>query len=326
MIKKQGQEGSPFDKEFEVTREVRDVNDRAWTLGCSDIGAVYDASTYKSSRDVALAYKGMAPEPTTEQLVAFEWGHDLEPMIAELIKKHYGLKLKESRFRYLCKEEPRLGCHPDRLVIGDPSKAVEIKSSSAFDSARWGEADSDMVPYDYLLQCYGYFICMPKIETVYLFRFSNNRLTRYIISRPENATLKGIVSHLTEWMDKVEKGWMPTPKTFREAIKAWSPKDGTKEAPEQILDIVSDYNACNDEIKKIEEKQDLLKLSIVKYLEEQGVNGLYDGASNKNVCTYTTVERASIDSKMLKEKYPTIAEECTKTTEFSQLKINRPRK
>ncbi len=309
-----------------ANREVRDVNDRAGTLGCSDIGAIFNASTYKTSRDVALAYKGEAPEPTMEQEIAFQMGHLLEPMIAELVKALYGMKLKESRFRYLCKEEPRLGCHPDRLVIGDQTTAVEIKSSSAFDTGRWGDADSDAVPYDYLLQCYGYFICMPKVEKVYLFRFSNNRLTRYIINRPEGKVLSGIVAHLTEWMDKVEEGWMPEPKTYREAIKAWTPKDGTAEAPERIMDIIADYNECADEIKKLEEKQEIMKLSIVKYLEENSVSGLYDAGSNKGVCTYSTMQRSSVDSKMLKDRYPAIAEECTKTSSFNQLKINRPKR
>lgn len=309
-----------------ILREVRDVSDRKGTLGCSDIGAIYDASTYKSARDIALAYKGEAPEPTLEQAIAFEMGHDLEPMIAELIKKHYGMKLREARYRYLCLKEPRLGCHPDRLVIGNSTEAVEIKSSSAFDNARWGEPDSDMVPYDYLLQCYGYFICIPKVETVYLFRFSNNRLTRYIIRRPAESVLNGIVEHLTEWMDKVESGWMPEPRTFKEAIKAWAPQDGTGEANNSLLQIVAEYNSYSDEIKQIEEKQELLKLSIVKYLEEHKLAGLYDASTNKNVCMYSEISRSSIDSKLLKEKYPEIAEECTRVAKFNQLKINKPRK
>ena len=309
-----------------TTREVRDVNDRVGTLGCSDIGAVFNASTYKSAREVALAYKGEASEPTLEQEIAFKMGHLLEPMIADLIKKLYGMRLKESRFRYLCKDESRLGCHPDRLVVGDQTTAVEIKSSSAFDTSRWGDADSDEVPYDYLLQCYGYFICIPKVERVYLFRFSNNRLTRYIINRPEDKVLNGIVAHLTDWMNKVEEGWMPEPKTYKEAIKAWSPKDGTAEAPSQIMDIIADYNACADEIKKIEEKQEIMKLSIVKYLEENKINGLYDSNSNKNICTYSTASRLGIDSKLLKEKYPEIADECSKLTIFNQLKITKPKK
>lgn len=308
-----------------MKKEVRDVNDRVGTLGCSDIGAVYDASTYRTSRDVALAYRGEAPAPTEEQELAFQMGHLLEPMVAELIKSLYGMKLKGSKFRYLCAEEPRLGCHPDRLVIGDNSTAVEIKTSSAFDNARWGEEDTDEIPYDYLLQCYGYFICLKNIKRVYLFRFSNNRLTRYTINRPEETVLKGIVSYLTEWMNKVESGWMPNPKTYAEAVKVWKPTEGSAEATEEIktkLGQILFYTAAESEAKK---KKEDLKAEVVNYLNDNKVNALYDGAG-VNLCNYGLVKKSSIDTDMLSEKYPNIAEECSKDASYNQLRVSKPKK
>lgn len=308
-----------------MTTEKRSVNDRKGVLGCSDIGAVYDASTYKSARDVAEAFLGKEKAVTPEQQMAFDMGHALEPVVADLITRFYGIRLRSTQNRYLCKAEPRLGCHPDRFVKGHNDQAVEIKTSSAFDSGRWGEADSDEVPYDYLLQCYGYFICIPRISLVYLFRFSNNRLTRYIIHRPEQSVLDGIVAHLTEWMDKVTSGWMPEPRSYREAVRAFSPKEGSAEAPEGILTVISQYNGLSEQIKAMEDKQDILKLSLVKFLEEASASSLYDPSRGKTVCTYQKIERTSVDSKKLAELYPSIAEECSKTSEYNQLKISKAR-
>lgn len=309
-----------------MATEKRSVSDRIGVLGCSDIGAIYNASPYKTARDVAKTYLGEDEKNITpKQQEALNWGHWLEPHVADLIKQVYGMRLKETQNRYLYKKDPRFGCHPDRFVIGHPDEAVEIKTSTAFDMGRWGEEDTDEVPYDYLLQCYGYYICIPRLNKVYLFRFSNNRLTRYIIRRPEQSVLDEIGAHLTEWMDKVDSGWLPEVRKFDEAVKEFIPREGSAEAPAEIMALLGEYSGYSDQIKMIEQKQEIIKLSLLKYLEDQKVSTLYDPDYNKSVCSYVKVERSSIDSKKLKEELPEIAETYTKITAYNQLKISKPK-
>ena len=135
--------------------------------------------------------------------------------------------------------------------------------------------------------------------------------------------LDGIGKHLTEWMDKVDSGWLPEVRKFDEAVKEFIPREGSAEAPAEIMALLSEYNGCSAKIKEIEQKQEIIKLSLLKYLEEQKVSALYDPQCNKSVCSYVKVERSSIDSKKLKEELPEIAETYTKVTAYNQLKINK---
>ena len=72
----------------------------------------------------------------------------------------YCMNVRAMKYVIGCVNGLWLICHPDRLAVGtvDGKKvAVEIKSSSAFDS-RWGDEGSDEIPMDYLCQSQGYFI------------------------------------------------------------------------------------------------------------------------------------------------------------------------
>ena len=164
----------------------RAVNDHKGVIGGSSLGATLGLSKYQSKHDVWLAWKGVEREVTKEQQEIFGMGHALEDFIAKQAEKKYGVKVKKTSFAYVHPQYDWLICHPDRLVVGkiDGKRVgMEIKSSSSYDD-RWGEVDTSEVPMDYLCQCHDYIMC-DVCDVVWLIRFSNNRLTRYIITKDE---------------------------------------------------------------------------------------------------------------------------------------------
>ncbi len=306
----------------QLIKVKRDVDDRQGYLGGSSWGAALGMSVYKTPYDVAQEYIGNKKEVSEETQAIFDMGHELEGFIASQVERIYGLKLRRSNYLYISSRDNRLGCHPDRMVVG-LNEAVEIKSSSAYDSGRWGADGTDEVPYDYLVQCYSYMECI-GVEKVHLFRFSNNRITHYIVNRPDASVLDSIVEKLKRFMDNCDKGIMPAPESYSEACDIWEPKEGAVEADLDIHNLVQQYNALSAEAKDIDKQMDAIKLELLRKLNEAEASSAYDVATGSYLVTYTTTVRNSLDSKALQKDLPEIAEKYMKTTTYSQMRVGKP--
>lgn len=286
-----------------VIRIVRDVNDRKGIIGGSTIGAILGLSTYKSEYDAYLDYIGQPKEVTEVQQAIFDMGHELEGFIAKQIERVYGIKLKATKYAYVHPVCTQLICHPDRLVTGlvDGKRiGVEIKSSSAYDSKRWGDADSDQIPMDYLCQCHSY-IMTNVCDEVWLVRFSNNRLTRYIISKDEDIE-DNILKQVITWIDKVDHGYVPQITDYRTATKVFSnDTENDVEADADITETVMQWREIQKELKEREMQADILKAKIVEYMKDKKVLKSKEG---DKLATYSKMVRQTFDSKAFQKDYP----------------------
>ena len=286
-----------------VIKVVRDVNDRKGIIGGSDIGGVLGLSTYKSEYDVYLDYIGQPKEVTEVQQAIFDMGHELEGFIAKQIERVYKVKLKATKYAYVHPVCVQLICHPDRLVTGlvDGKRiGVEIKSSSAYDSKRWGDADTDEIPMDYLCQCHSY-IMTNVCDEVWLFRFSNNRLTRYIITRDEEIE-DNILKQVITWIDKVEHGYVPEITNYRTATKVFNNNtEDDIEADDDITETVIEWREIQKEIKEREMQADILKAKIVEYMKDKKVLKNKEG---DKLATYSKIVKQSFDTKAFQKDYP----------------------
>lgn len=286
-----------------VIKVVRDVNDRKGIIGGSDVGGVLGLSTYKSEYDVYLDYIGQPKEVTEVQQAIFDMGHELEGFIAKQIERVYKVKLKATKYAYVHPVCVQLICHPDRLVTGlvDGKRiGVEIKSSSAYDSKRWGDADTDEIPMDYLCQCHSY-IMTNVCDEVWLFRFSNNRLTRYIITRDEEIE-DNILKQVITWIDKVEHGYVPEITNYRTATKVFNNNtEDDIEADDDITETVIEWREIQKEIKEREMQADILKAKIVEYMKDKKVLKNKEG---DKLATYSKIVKQSFDTKAFQKDYP----------------------
>ena len=284
----------------------RAVNDHKGVIGGSSLGATLGLSKYQSKHDVWLAWKGVEREVTKEQQEIFDMGHALEDFIAKQAEKKYGVKVKKTSLAYVHPQYDWLICHPDRLVVGkiDGKRVgMEIKSSSSYDD-RWGEVDTSEVPLDYLCQCHDYIMC-DVCDEVWLIRFSNNRLTRYIIKKDEELE-EMILSQAAEELSKWERGEEPVIEDFEEAKSYYS--SSTKddiEATDEILKMAKELKALKNQSKEIEEKSDVLKAKIISFMKDK--KRLVDHFGEK-LFTYTLIEQTKFDSAKLKEQKPDLYE------------------
>lgn len=302
----------------------RDVGDRQGIIGCSQIGAALGVSTYQSPFDVWCAFTGRERTFTPEEQEILDMGHELEGFIADQIVRIYSkklatdLKLRRVNGAYVHPDHDWFICHPDRELVGrykGKKIGIEIKSSSAYDSGRWGKEDTDEIPYDYMCQCYGYMMCH-DYDDVWLFRYSNNRLTRYIIPRNEDMQDK-ILAQLVQFHDKIISGWVPTIEDIETAKREYSrDTSGDIEADEEIARVCREWQERKAEAKEIEETMDVLKARIISYMRDKQV---LISRKGEVLAKYIKVTQERLDAKALKAECPDIAERYTKTSSYMKL-------
>ena len=292
----------------------RAVNDHKGVIGGSSLGATLGLSKYQSKHDVWLAWKGVEREVTKEQQEIFDMGHALEDFIAKQAEKKYGVKVKKTSFAYVHPQYDWLICHPDRIVVGkiDGKRiGMEIKSSSSYDD-RWGEVDTSEVPMDYLCQCHDYIMC-DVCDEVWLIRFSNNRLTRYIIKKDEELE-EMILSQAVEEMRKWEDGEEPKIEDYEEARRYYSDStEGDIEATDEILKIAEEIKSLKEQKKTMEDRIDELKAQIIVFMKDK--KRLVDHFNNK-LFSYTRIEQTNFDTKAFQKDYPKLYEEYTNKSSY----------
>ena len=292
----------------------RDVDDRKGVIGGSSLGATLGLSNYQSKHDVWLSWKGVERKVTKEQQEIFDMGHALEDFIAKQAEKKYGVKVKKTSLAYVHPQYDWLICHPDRLVVGkiDGKRiGMEIKSSSSYDD-RWGEVDSSEVPMDYLCQCHDYIMC-DVCDEVWLIRFSNNRLTRYIIKKDEELE-EMILSQAAEELSKWERGEEPAIEDYDEARSYYNDStEGDIEATDEILKTAEEVKALKMQTKEIDNRIDELKAKIISFMKdkERLVNHF-----GEKLFTYKRYESTNFDTKSFQKDYPNLYEQYTKKSSY----------
>ena len=292
----------------------RDVDDRKGVIGGSSLGATLGLSNYQSKHDVWLSWKGVEREVTKEQQEIFDMGHALEDFIAKQAEKKYGVKVKKTSLTYVHPQYDWLICHPDRLVVGkiDGKRVgMEIKSSSSYDD-RWGEVDTSEVPMDYLCQCHDYIMC-DVCDEVWLIRFSNNRLTRYIIKKDEELE-EMILTQAAEEIRKWENGEEPKIEDYDEARSYYNDStEGDIEATDEILKTAEEVKALKMQTKEIDNRIDELKAKIISFMKdkERLVNHF-----GEKLFTYKRYESTNFDTKSFQKDYPNLYEQYTKKSSY----------
>lgn len=295
----------------------RSVEDRKGIIGFSSGAAFLGLSTFRTPYDAYLEYIGERPELTDEEKERFEMGHALEDFIAKQAERKYGVKVRKSNYAYINPKYPHLLCHPDRLVAGEiygERIAIEIKSNTAFDR-RWGAEDTDEIPMDYLVQVLGYFISEVPCDAVWLIRFSNNQLSRYII-RPNKELQDDIARKLEDIAKRIDSGWKPEPTTFEEAKKIFNaPTKDSIEADNAIKEIVNRLDEIKSELKGLSSEEEMLKKEIISYMKDRSIL-TYQG---QTLAKYSQITKSGFDSKRFAAEHPDLYAEYTITTSYMKL-------
>ena len=297
-----------------------DVSERKGIVGGSSIGALLGLSKYKTVYEAYEDFMGLSKREdiSPEKAEIFEMGHQLEDFIAKQTERLFGVKLRKCNFAYVHPKYEWLICHPDRVVVNkiDGKRiGVEIKSSSTYDNARWGEADSDQVPMDYLCQCHDYIMC-DICDEVWLIRFSNNRITRYIITKDE-VLEETILVKLVEVVERIRSGWIPPIEDPKKASSVYDrPTDGDIKADKTIAKVVEEWNSLKAQAKELEEKADVKKAIIISYMKDKK---FLVSEIGEVLAKYIKVDTTKFDSKKFKAEHADLYDKYTGTSSYMKL-------
>lgn len=123
---------------------------RSSGLGGSEIAAVVGLSPWVSKYALYLRKRGEIPEQANQ--TRFDWGHRLEPVIAQVWADLHSDQNVEEAGTYQHADRPWQLANVDRLITDDeflnkPHAILEVKTAHQYDAYEWGNGPEDIPPY-----------------------------------------------------------------------------------------------------------------------------------------------------------------------------------
>jgi len=289
-------------------------------IGSSDMAAILGVSPWATAYDVYLEKTGKLQE--REPSEAMMAGTFLEEGILLYAESQLG-KIARNQFRTY--PDAYLGAHIDAIAIERGEEPVESKkvelTNPSFDA--WGEAGTDEVPDEVIIQCHVHMICQRKTRVVsrcHVAGLIAGRLAMYEV--PFNAQLADTICEAAVhfWEKHVLADIPPIDTTpSLETLRRVRREPGKTVPVDPALVLA--YRQAQEAVKAAKMEEDRAKAALLAAL------GDADGgdAGDVGLVTYLTQTRSQIDLTRLKAERPEIAAAFMKTTSFPVLRIVTPK-
>ncbi len=314
------------------------LGDIPYTVGGSDVAAIFGVSPWTTPLELWLIKKGRIKPPEKSNANQLQMGHLLEPIAAYWYEQISGNTVTEDTNLYQHADHPYALANFDRRFTrasdGEPG-ILECKSCTYHKAADWAE---DAIPLYYELQLRFYL----AVADVDIGAFSavwgnnpDNDLAMPEIVR-DRAKEDIIFERLEEWIWSLENDKPPTmqdvkPKLALESlarIYGSSQKNlptvefssKYEKALRKIAMLQGELTARNAEIKKLEKEIEAHSVRIAEVMKEHE-HGVLTTTGDKLLIDFVTRRTRRPDSKALKEKYPSVYDKVLKTSESRKVKV-----
>lgn len=314
------------------------LGDIPYTVGGSDVAAIFGVSPWTTPLELWLIKKGRIKPPEKSNANQLQMGHLLEPIAAYWYEQKSGNAVTEDTNLYQHADHPYALANFDRRFTrasdGEPG-ILECKSCTYHKAGDWAE---DAIPLYYELQLRFYL----AVADVDIGAFSavwgnnpDNDLAMPEIVR-DRAKEDMIFERLEEWIWSLENDKPPTmqdvkPKLALESL-ARIYGSSQKNLPtvefsgkyekslRKIAMLQGELTTRNAEIKKLEKEIEAHSVRIAEAMKEHE-HGILTTTSDKLLIDFVTRKTRRPDSKTLKEKYPSVYDEVLKTSESRKVKV-----
>lgn len=287
-------------------------------IGGSDVAAICGLSKWRSPYQVYLEKLGEAPE--FEMTEAAEWGNRLEPLVAD--------KFADEHPEWAITEKKVIYCHPDlQWATGNLDRMIicpfrgrgilEIKTASEYLKQDW---DDGNIPDYYYVQLQWYLYVTGLQWGYFATLIGGNKYREYEVLRDEDM-IQELVRITDEfWNQHVLSKLAP-------------PIDGS-EATAKLLSRMYPYGQTMERItlegeqflheyfhlKQITKELDEEISQIENHFKSQLMNHTH-GIIGDYQIKWGNRTRNGVDSKLLKENFPDIYEQCLKQTQYRHFSI-----
>lgn len=299
-----------------MTREQW-LESRRHGIGGSDASAILGMNPYSSPLKVYLSK--VSDDQEEESTEAMRQGTDLEQYVADRFCEETGKKVRKCSKILQHPKYDWMLANVDRMIVGEDA-GLECKTTSPYSKFKFDEGEIN--PH-YYWQSMHYMAVTGAAKWYVAILVLGKSFHVFEIKRDEDAIASLIETEKWFWENNVMKKNPPLPTgndADDEAIEALYPQG---EDGEEVLDVDMDdelnYRATlltqRDEIDdKIKEIDQSLKLKMGDF--QRGISAGWR-------INWTNTNTARIDTKMLKAKYPQIAEEVTKVTTGRRFSVAR---
>lgn len=286
-------------------------------IGGSDIAAICGLNKYKSPVDIYLYKIGALEQPDVQSEAAY-FGSLFEDNVAKEFEKRMGKRVRKKNALLQHKDYPFMLANVDRLVIGERA-GLECKTASEYKLKHWEE---DKVPQEYILQCQWYMAVTGLSRWYIAVIIGGNKFITKEIHRDEE-----LIDYLIEigrnfWENHVMKN-VPPPVdgsvACTELLNSLYPRstEGAEiSLDEEAYNLISKREQLKCLSKELETQINECENKIKDMLKDNEIGVIKDRKVIWKSCI-----RTSVDSKVLKLKYPEIYEECIKTSSYRKFDI-----
>lgn len=301
------------------------LENRTLGIGGSDIGAICGVNKYSSPKLVYLKKTGQYTETySDESLERMEWGHLLEPIVADKFMKKTGKRVVVCPATLVHKDFPWAIANIDRLIVdehGMPYGVLECKTANFRLNEEWEDGE---IPMSYIYQLmwylwitglkYGAFTCLVGLNKYHYYEvFINEELLQNEIIPIATAFWNNNILKLVE---PEVSGCEADSEYVKEVFKDATANSEITLADDYYNDLVHIIKNGKAKIKEIELEVDAAANAI-----KTALGNIETGYTKDFIVKWSPRTRTGVDTDILKVNYPSVYAKCKKVTNYRQLTI-----
>ena len=283
-------------------------------IGGSDAGSVIGMNQYKSRYSLWADKMGMLPE--VEDNERMRLGRDLEQYVAERWSEKTGKRFRRRNYMFRSHRWPWMLADVDREVVGE-NAGLECKTTTIKPEG----IDDGNVPERFYCQCLHYMAVM-GYERMYLaILVFGAGLYEFTIERDEAQIQALANAEGAFWTKYVDAQTPPdvdgTDSTY-DALAAIFPESTQREVELFNVQELLELDIIKDQIKELTARKQEIENSI-KVTMGDAARALAPGYT----VSWPSYSKTDIDRGLLKEKYPEVYAECTKSSTYRRFTVKK---
>lgn len=326
------------DDRWQECRAHGPLGDIPYTIGGSDVAAVFGVSPWMTPLELWMIKKGKIQPKEKENTSQLQMGHLLEPIAAYWYQEKTGNLVENDTNLYQHADFPYALANFDRRYtrVSDGKPGIlECKSCTFHKAADWAD---DAIPLYYELQLRFYLAVADVEHGAFSCIWGNN--PEHDLAMPEierDRNKEGMIfERLEEWIWSLEHDKPPAmsevqPKLALESLARIygnsQPGLPTIEFPaklehplRRIADLQAQIAEHQAAIKTMEKEVEAHSVRIAELMKNHE-HGVLETTHDKLLIDFVTKTSRRTDTKALKDKYPAVFNDVQKISESRKLKV-----
>lgn len=295
-------------------------------IGGSDIAKIMGLSRWGTPLSLWAEKTQKIPAKDLSDVEAVELGTDLEEFVAKKFTQKTGKAVRRSPKLYQHPDYPYMVAHVDRLVTGS-DELLECKTCSAFKKDEW---ENDDIPQEYILQLMWYLgITGRRIGHIAV--LIGGQSFKYKQIEFDSELFDTMVESAKEFWQHVQDNTPPAvmasdDETLKDLyadhseimIELYPTDEETAQAAQTLEERIAYLQEVKAHIKSLQEEQKEIETHIKDIIKDSlGIK------TPKYVVTWKSQTKTTIDSTLLRQCEPEIANKYSITASYRVMRINK---